>query len=284
MKKFEVPYNFDFNIIEYYSSKIENISFIYMPAYRKDSKNARSAYENYISGKESYVPFYKTEYIEHLTAIAKAKLKVLILWQENENLINENQIECYLKHGASGFVFTNDLNAKKCKKIDRNIITVASIIKKLTYHKILYADLSDYDFIVPFYSLCRSLDVLKRLTSIKEKIVLMPNTRCHANCEATHHWFASKDTVNKIECGIDKNLNSSCFIYPEHLYLFEDHVAGYKLQGREWNTDFIKKNCESYFNRKTLPHLIDERKDTIFKNMIKNNGQYHYYNAFSDIN
>ena len=49
----------------------------------------------------------------------------------------------------------------------------------------------------------------------------------------------------------------SGFISPEDLYMFDDYVGGYKIQGREYTTDLIIYICSIYFKRKSSVELLN---------------------------
>ena len=44
-------------------------------------------------------------------------------------------------------------------------------------------------------------------------------------------------------------ISMTAFIPPEHLYMFDDWVGGYTLQGREYVTDLVEEICRIYFSR-----------------------------------
>lgn len=259
-KLFEVPYNFSKSLVIFYKKYAKNINFLYLPPYKDDSINTRTSIETKKKGR-CYMPQTRSEYENHLKYISQSGLKFVILWQDRVNCIKKDVLDYYCSLGASGFIIANDKNAKIIKEYNPNLIVVASLVQRLS-DNILKRDFSYYDYLVLYYNFNRSLDALKALSSIKNKIVLMPNTLCHIDCPSMQHWFPSKDKpfVQRRDCMILKDkgkyLDRCGFISPKHLYLFDDYITGYKLQGREYSTDLLEYICEIYFERKSSKELL----------------------------
>ena len=100
VKKFEVPYNFDFKLIDFYSLHSSMISFVYLPPFKSDAINTRTIIENPSTGLPwLYARYTREEYIDHLKYLQQKDLKFCILWQDNKN-IEPEIIRFYQKFGV----------------------------------------------------------------------------------------------------------------------------------------------------------------------------------------
>lgn len=277
-KKFEVPYNFDEEIIPYYAHYASCINFLFLPPYSEDTINTRTCLESSIKGR-SYMPQSRKEYEWHIRLIKASSLNFVVLWQDRTSLITSEMLDYYSKLGASGFIIANDANAKIIKEYNPRLLVISSIVQRLCAG-MSSRDFTYYDYVVMFYPFTRSLNGLKKLSALKDKIVIMPNSMCHTDCPGLHHWFA-KD-IHSFErsssCPAVKDESRSTFIKPEHLTIFDDLVGGYKLQGREWSADYIVSICEAYFHRTTLKHLITDDLLNTINDGLSRQGVEAYYN------
>lgn len=286
MKKFEVPYNFDEDLIKFYIKHTSYINFLYLPPFKEDLINTRSSIQSSSKG-QCYMPATREEYEGHLKLIVRAGLRFVVLWQSRDNIISRNLLEYYTNLGAIGFTIANDDNAKIIKEYNPELIVICSLVQKLQ-HNIRNRDFSLYDYLILYYPFNRSLDALQELMELKNKIVLMPNTMCHIECPSFHHWFPQN--INgfqpQIECWVkEKTLDKSGFIFPEHLFLFDRFVSGYKLQGREYPTEAIKYLCHFYFKREYYrdfinPFLNNIMAEKLFK-LAHDKNVEEYYNIYS---
>lgn len=280
--KFEAPYNFDFSLTDYYSQHLHSISFVYLPPYKEDAINTRTIYENSKKGSIGYTPNSRREYIKHLSYFKKNKIDFCILWQDKKPIKHET-IKFYQDFGVTGFVVADDTNASVIKSYNEDFLLISSITRKLTYNDLLCKDFLNYDYIVLFFPFTRAIEALKSLNSLKEKLVIMPNTICFTDCFATHHWFPVREKLKHDSiCYGPDNMDKCCFIYPEYLYLFDDFIGGYKLQGREYTTNDIMKNAASFFNRCSSENLIEPETDFDLKRRISEMNAYNYYNLKSN--
>lgn len=277
-KKFEVPYSFDEGILPFYKHFSSFISFLFLPPYSEDLINTRTALQSNRKGN-SYMPSTREEYEYHLKLINDSKLSFVVLWQDRTSIITKRMLDYYTRLGAKGFIIANDKNAKIIKEYNPNLIVISSIVQRLC-NDITKKDFTYYDYVVMFYPFNRSLNALKRLSKIKDKIVIMPNSICHTDCQGIHHWFI-KD-VNAFDreksCPAFNDVKKSTFIRPDHLYLFDDFVGGYKLQGREWTTDYVVTICEAYFNRDMIKSLIPLGMVKDLQMLMQEKGLDDYYN------
>lgn len=289
MIKFEVPYNFDESIIEYYKKNIEHINFLYVPPYQDDLANTRSSIQTKTKG-HCYMPLVREEYEGHLRSIKSAGLRFVVLWQVRDNVIKKHQLEYYYNLGASGFIIGNDKNAKIIKEYDSSLLVICSLVQRIRSNiDLCNRDFEYYDHIILYYTYNRSLNAIKRFHHLKDKIVLMPNTLCNIECPSFHHWFPSETKPFDYRCDCWTSLetmNKCGLIFPEHLEVFDEHVGGYKLQGREYPTDAIKHLCHYYFNRKFDKTFIEPflRADMAAKlfDLAHNISCDDYYNMYTE--
>lgn len=205
------------------------------------------------------MPNSREEYESYLSEIRSAGLRFVILWQMPGKDISTDIIQYYQGLGASGFIVANDTNAEIIKSYSTSLLVTCSIVQR-TCTDVLKKDLRSYDYVILYYPFNRALDALKKLEAIKDKIILMPNTLCNMDCPSMHHWFPSKDKpfIAARDCPLTASTLSKCgLIFPEHLRLFDDYVAGYKLQGREYPTAAVKHLCSFYFNRNSYQGFLD---------------------------
>lgn len=277
--KFEVPYSFDEEIIPYYSHHSRYIKFLFLPPFFEDLSNTRTCIQSKIKGS-SYMPQSRKEYEYHLNLLKKKNLSFVVLWQDRKNVISKDMLDYYSKLGTSGFIVANDKNAKIIKKYNSSLLVISSIVQRRCMG-ISSSNFDYYDYCVLYYPFYRSLDAIKKLFGIKEKLVVMPNSFCHTDCPGVQHWFAKDMNSFEFEklCPAYKDNSKSTFIYPEHLYLFDDYVGGYKLQGREWSTDYVVTVCESYFNRFTSEALLPAGVNEVLQDIHKKFPLEEYYNV-----
>lgn len=277
---FEVPYNFDEAIIPFYKKYASYINYLYLPPYKDDLDNTRSSIQTQTKG-HCYMPQSREEYENHLQLVVNAGLKFVVLWQVSDNIIQEKTLKYYYHHGSSGFIVANDKNAEIIKHFNPNFLVICSVVQRVCT-EILKKDLTFYDYVILYYPFNRALNALKKLRHIKDKIILMPNTLCNVDCPSIHHWFPQKN--QKFVCWTTPNTLDKCgLIFPEHLEMFDDYVAGYKLQGREYSSEAIKYLCHFYFFRTEYENFVDPflNKDMAkqIKDLVRNTPSEIYYNT-----
>lgn len=207
------------------------------------------------------MPQSREEYEHHIFKIVDAGLRYVVLWQLPNCIISTEMLDYYCRLFTSGFIIGNDRNARIIKEYGQNLLVVGSLVQRLCAN-VSKMDFRYYDYVLLYYPFNRSLDAIKRLPNIKDKIVIMPNTFCHIDCPSIHHWFPTQDRpfILDRDCMVLKDnegYTKKCgFIFPEHLFLFDDYVGGYKLLGREYTTSFLKQVCEVYFKRKSAIDIV----------------------------
>jgi hypothetical protein len=280
-KLFEVPYNFDENLIQFYKQNCDKISYLFLPPYKDDMINTRTHIQTHIKG-QCYMPSSREEYERHLSFITEAHLKFVILWQSKEDISIE-KIKYYCSLGTTGFTVASNNNAEIIKGYKANLVVISSIVRNIC-KEISNIDFHNYDYIVMHFPFNRALDVLKQLNLIKNKIILMPNTFCHTDCPGIQHWFAKTqdDFVPERDCKALRDIEYSAYIYPEHLHIFDNYISGYKLQGREYSTEVIIQMCRMYFTRVShfdFPEvMLGSKLSKEFHNSLESKSIDEYYN------
>ena len=288
--KFEVPYNFDEKLIKYYQKNTSHINYLYLPAYKDDSPNTRSSIQTKTKG-HCYMPQSRAEYEDHLAKIVKAGLRFVILWQVRGLQLTSELIKYYSSVGTSGFIVADDENATKVKQLNHSLLVICSLVQRVNNSSVLFQkNLSLYDSIILYYPFNRSLDALRKIEHLKDKIVLMPNTFCTVDCPSVHHWFPKNKQKFRqtTDCPVSvATMRKSGFIFPEHLHLFDKYVSGYKLQGREYPTEAIKHLCHFYFTREEYSDFVDpflgEELSEALKMEISKMPIEEYYNSQSEM-
>lgn len=288
MKKlFEVPYNFDESLLKFYSKNVAHIKFLYLPPYKEDSINTRSSIQTSIKG-HCYMPLSRSEYEHHIGQIVKIGLRFVVLWQSPLSILNHKYLDYYTSLGASGFIIGNDHNAKIIKDYRSDLIVICSLVQRLRTIELLNRDFQYYDYIILYYTFNRALNTIKELSLLKEKIVIMPNTLCNVECPSIHHWFPTQDKPFNPEqdCWVKlEQMNKCGLIFPEHLHIFDEYVAGYKLQGREYPTEAIEYLCRFYFGQEERkdfirPFLRPDMAKRLYE-LAHSSSTYDYYNTYA---
>lgn len=281
---FEVPYNFDEQLITFYKKNKSFINYLYLPPYKEDSANTRTSIQTSTLG-HCYMPKTREEYEQHLHKITEAGLRFVVLWQVFGLKMSTKVLNYYTKLHASGFIVADDRNAAFIKQNFPQLLVICSIVQRTCYN-IFEKNLSNYDYVILYYPFNRALDALKKLSRIKEKLIIMPNSLCDVNCPSVHHWFPTKERPfdPSRDCSMTiEHIDRCGLILPEHLELFDVYVGGYKLQGRELPTEAIKYLCHFYFKRTKyndfIAPFLSEEMAKKFKELFEKFTIDEYYNT-----
>ena len=268
LRKFELPYNFDFELINKLSDKeggyknynqyLENISCIYLPCYWEDSLNSR--YNLLLDGT---IPKSWEEYKKHLINILNVS-KVAILIQQGCDI---QVIDKYYLLGVRKFILTDNQLAEEMKLKYSDIELILSITKCVIDEELIDAQngsniLSVYDKIVLPFRYCRQIQLLENLSKTdgfnKYKYILMVNSHCLYNCNRCKaHWTLRADNIDKFREKEKSLTNGYCigvyseeraYIQPYDLRYFDKYIGEYKLVDRLDSTDDILGNLEKYCN------------------------------------
>lgn len=243
--KFEVPYNFDINLIEKLLPYKEHIDFVYMSSFYEDGNNSRQEVL-----LRNNVPLTWNEYVEHVNEIQKYfNIGVLI-----QNDCTMELIEKYYSIGIKIFILNDsDLVLKVKEKYD-DIKCILSITSVLSLEDIKNNDYSMYDEIVLFFNFCRQVQLLKELPT-KYKYVLILNSHCVYNCDrCLTHWALREDTLEKYKEKELEIMKDHCdifredraFIQPQDLVYFNEYITNYKILDRLMYSDDIIYEIDRY--------------------------------------
>lgn len=248
MRTFEVPYNFDFKLLEKLkqSEFKETISCIYLPCFYRDGDNSRQN----LFLEEKYPKSWE-EYKNHLFKIFGVASPA-VLFQKN---VLFETIEKYYNLGVRTFCLTNDEIAKEIKDKYKDTKTILSITRCLTDTELKENDFSMYNKIVLPFRYCRSIQLYKTLPNNVE-YVLIPNSHCLYNCtRCKTHWSLKEDNLEKYY-EKERNITSGycigiysderSYICPSDLKYFDEYVSDYKLVDRLECTEIIMEYFINY--------------------------------------
>ena len=251
MRKFELPYNFDKNLIlgyQLFGIDIDDIDCIYMPPFIKDYQ---SILRN--NREDPYTQLSYDEYLDHIQYVNSqfpGKMQLLLQKTNEEEIMPEHLIKKYIDLGFNNFCVGNIQQAKIIKQIDQNIKIVGSIAMHIDKEKI-YANFKEYiryfDSFVLDFSYNKDIVKIKQLPKNFE-YMLLANSRCNIRCEGDRHWWGDGKSH---KCpGLYPNIphNESCLIRPTDLYIFEPYIKVFKLQDRGWSTEMILREVALYCN------------------------------------
>lgn len=245
--KFELPYNFDINLInilKMLDPEGTTIDCIYVPPYQRDYKTILRTAEQADFLENLSIEDYEF-HINHINTLFPNKLQLLL--QDSNQLMDKQKLNYYIDLGFKNFCVASIEQAKILKNINNNFKIVGSISMKINKEKLNlylseYIQFFDY-FVLPFH-FCKDLTAIKALPK-NFKYILLVNAYCNTQCDGTHHWFSSYQNDN-IKCPGILNKNNlkwknTTRIRPMDLDLFLPYIQVFKLQDRGWPTaDIIR--------------------------------------------
>lgn len=262
MKKFNIPYNFDFNLLSglnILNIEEESIYCIYMPPEESDYKTIQ---------KNDVLP-YGTEYLEHINIInSQFPNKIQLLLQQPNKLISKKKLEKYINLNISKFCVGSIEQAKIIKEILPKADITGSIVMHITKEK-LEQDKEDYlkyfnNFVLDF-SYNRDIDKIYNLPK-DFNYTLIINSCCNSKCQGDFHWFYNGS--ENFECPYKDKISWSetSIIKPSDLPLFDPYINNYEIEGRGFPTFSILANLLLYGNNNFkgyFPELIMD--ESIYK-------------------
>ena len=259
MRPLEIPYNFDFSLIDflkiYFKGKESLIHSIYLPPFKEDYYSAKEYLPqelNRQSTNTSY-PQAREEYFKHIEYINNYfPNKIMLLLQQNENIMPLQTIDQYVqKYYINQFCVGSIKQAGQIKYLFPNIEITGSITMKITKEELeqikKYKDFTNFVLFFPFN---RDLQLIKQLPQ-EFKYILLVNCSCSIFCDGTHHWFANSSEKEKQAALIcptrgDMSIKNKMIIRPMDLEYFDPYISYYKLQGRECTTQTIITDIVNY--------------------------------------
>lgn len=244
MRYFEVPYNFDKNLItELCANDTTYIHSIFFPPYYKDYFSAKTYITKRVEEREDYA-----DHIQNLQHKLGYKGMLLI---QNKSILDTNLlINFYISRlKITKFCVGCLEQAKIIKSINPDFEVVSSVCMKLEESELCNEEYSKYfDYFILWFPFYRNLKRVSLLPKYNKYIVLA-NCVCSIYCNGTHHWFTTNE--DDIKCPMlteDYSLKTSVKILPEHLPIWDKYVSVYKIQGRELSTQGILNELNTYLN------------------------------------
>lgn len=254
-RQFEIPYNFDKNLIN--GLQILNIipnqiNCFYMPPFPED-------YIGIIRRYDIIEPLYKLnrqEYESHINYINKVypnKLQLLLQQTDEKSAINfENKLSYYINLGFNNFCVGSIKQAEIIKKHLPNANIIGSITMNINNEKLNNSIYMQYfnGFVLNF-QFSRQLNNIKKLPKNFYYILLI-NAQCYNKCNGTFHWQAKyEDNFNCPYLEERQKFMTNCLIRPMDLFIFDPYISVYKLGDRGAPTfiilhDLILYNTNKY--------------------------------------
>lgn len=261
MRKFEIPYNFDKNLInglQILNTPNESIECIYTSPYYYDYK---AIIRN--PNEKDWLDMTKTEYANHIIFINDLypnKVQLLLQNTENKPIMNLNQLKFYFDLGINNFCVGSIRQAQLIKEFKPD----AKIICSITAHtnKDNVKSRSElFDAFVLDFSFCRDIDKIQNLPD-EYKYILLVNSQCHHKCDGTHHWEFRYNNIFYCPGKYPQiSYEDSCILRPMDLPLFDNKIYAYKLQDRGWPTHIILRDMVLYTTNFSMYPGINSNQD-----------------------
>lgn len=267
MRLFEIPYNFDKNLIDQIKKHKKNIDFVYIPCFMEDALDAR----RFIPDALKTYPKTRQEYIQHIKYIQDAELPIAVLLQDTKKDLSDDILNFYINDlKIKKFIINQDIIAKRIKEINKEIYTVASITKALSLQDIIdkqdfYSEI--YDGMVLFYPFNRAIKKLKYLPK-KFNYTILINDHCNYDCyNYMRHWFDPTFEHDQYHCW--SNTEKSINIIPEILPVFDQYMYSYKLHGRDFPTGRIVREFENFMSMPEIDLSVPENLEYYNKTYVR---------------
>lgn len=272
--EFEIPYNFDTQLIDLLDILCNNkqeINCIYLPPFLSHYQTILRSGEQ----AEFLSQINLSDYEFHIKKINdhfSGKIQLLL---QNENLILEkNILDIYInKYHITKFCIASIEQGKIIKSLLPEAEITGSISMNINQNKIennfiLYKQIFN-KFVLPF-SFCRNYDAIQKLPKDFQYILLI-NAYCSKKCSGKEHWFSNYTLEENIYCpGIMGNYNgikwkNGTRIRPMDLNLFKPYISVFKIQDRGWPTQDIIRDYILYSTDYSIYPNIEYKKE-IYKN------------------
>ena len=249
-QQFEIPYNFDKNLIDILSKLVDKNSIycIYVPAFFEDYKGVSRNFNSV----QTITTMTREAYVEHIKYIDKHfPGKVQLLLQRDDIILHRAELQFYFDLNITKFCVGTLEQAKILKEINADFDILSSITMQIIPEEIQSEEFQKYfDGFVLFFNYTRDIELIKSLPK-GLKYVLIVNSYCTTKCDGCHHWFADPSDIAKNLIFCPKNLYPQTWdikttISPLDLDVFIPYISIFKLQGREWSTYQIIQDLMLY--------------------------------------
>lgn len=274
MKLFEIPYNFDINLINFLKLYQKNIFIhcIYCCPYYQDYQAAKhyDIIHNDLPTQFDLWFIPRDEYenqIKYINKLFPNKL-MLLLQQKSNILMDKNKLQYYINLGFKIFCVGSIEQAQLIQEIDSTLEIVGSITMQLTldnYYQMEKKYQNLFDAFVLYFPFNRNLQMIKQLPKCF-KYSLLVSSFCYHNCNGTKHWLASSlEELREIQCPRWKNIETNkkeniedlIMIRPQDLKLFENDISYFKLVGRELSTQDLIRDIVLYSTDLNIYYIND---------------------------
>lgn len=255
MKPFEIPYNFDTQLINFLTIyKNINIHSIYLPPFRGHYMCAKTYYRDI----SQTLPKDIEEYEYHIHYIQKYfPDKIMLLLQQNDILLEEEYLKYYINLGITKFCVGSKAQAIAIRALLPTAEIIGSITMKIDKYKLAQDDYSMFDNFVLWFPFNRNIEAIKELPT-NYSYTLLVNCGCSIYCEGTGHWLAKDKRTEQERCDncithLDHFFEHTIIVPPQDIKYFDPYINCLKLQGREYSTTKIITDIVSWTSNRVFP-------------------------------
>lgn len=237
-RKFEIPYNFDWNYIDILKGcdlLNKSIEYIYIAPYHEDYT---TIIRSDLYGAKN---LSRSEYVKHIRKIKQyfdGELQLLL--QKKDKIMPLETLKWYIDLGFTAFCCGNPEQAKLIKEYNQNLTVIGSIVLHVERKDLCQNEYYKkyFDKFVLDFGYGKNLQAIKELPTTKKYMILC-NAYCNVNCDGDHHWNI-KDEFQQIKCPgrlwETGDFSQSTLIRPMDLKYFDPYIDTYKIQDRSWPT------------------------------------------------
>ena len=270
MKPFEIPYNFDKQLIDFLNIYKIDIHCIYLPPFRNHYITTRHFYRSLMGT----FPLDLLEYEKHINNIIQNNFNPMLLLQRPDKLLPKELVRYYINIGIKTFCVGSIEQANIIKEVKDDVEIIGSIVMQINNEKLKQNNYHNFNGFVLFFPFNRNIQLIKELPKEYEYSLLV-NSGCNIFCDGVRHW-----TVNSLEeetnimnnCPRRKNNSIEHNIYIPNIDVqyFEPYINYIKLQGREYNTQKIIGDIVNYtyFDRINQTQIKRDYNPQILYNII----------------
>lgn len=256
MKRFQVPYNFDINLIEWYNKYENFIESIYFAAPQDVFPSARMLY-----GKP-----HSTEEIKMLIENTNIDTYVVMngtsLVLTDEILYNVKIFLEQVSYKLTGVIVANPFLGEYIHESFPMLKLKMSVLSnEHSYEKLIQInDLNYYDEVCFSNDFISKSDIIKKIkNNTNFKIGIITNSTCRNNCPlyGWHHQFFNSQADNEkmkelnrvfrqLTMKFTQDIKDSSYIKPSEIKQYYDLFDIFKLEDRTLPTEIIKEIVLSY--------------------------------------
>ena len=266
MKKLQVPYNLDKELLPFYEDYKMGIKEVYFAAPSDIYPTARridyeGSTEEHISHLIKVCDFL---YNIHIESYVLLNGSTVLLTDEVINNIKK-MLDRLNDHHLTGVIISNPIFGDWIKNNYSNFKIKLSVLSNINRLE----SIKQLDTLDIFDEICLSNSAINKIEEVKEikkeckmKIGVIVNSGCRQDCPlyGWHHQFFSNRNMGHQTEQLEKSfwnmtlkLRQDCenspHILPEDLYKYDDIFDIFKLEGRDLSTPILMSHIASYVNR-----------------------------------